>query len=462
MNWLSSVKRQLLDSGVNQSIFRAASLVAFAGVLVKIIATFKEFVVAGVYGRSDAMDAFLIAFLIPNLLINLIAESMNQALIPTLVRVRELEGRERAQHLLSSSMLSITLLLGVSTLLLALSAHWLFPLLASHFPPAKLALTEHLFYALLPVVLLTGLATNCTAVLNTLDHFAWPAVAPIVMPLAIMLAAFFFGTHLGIWAIVYATVAGSALHAILMAWMMHSRGYKFRLHWHGSNQATREVAQQYGPVLLSGLVASGGLLVDQSMAALLPSGSVSALVYAGRFVSVLLTLLAGAVSTAVVPYFSRIIAHRDWPACRTTMRTWVTITALVSIPLTLLLMAIAHPLIRLAFQHGVFKAADTAIVSPIMIMYAIQIPFYVVSRVFYRFIVAMRRTDLVFYCGLINLVLDIILNIILMRLMGIAGIALATSLWMVTTFALLFYWARMLLRRAALNTPPIQPSEVLV
>ncbi len=451
MNWLITAKRNLLDSSLNQSIFRAASLVAFAGVFVKIIATFKEFVVAGVYGRSDAMDAFLIAFLIPNLLINLIAESMNQALIPTLVRVRELEGRENAQRLLAGSMLWITVLLGGSMLVLALSAHELFPLLAAHFPAAKLALTERIFYALLPVVLLTGLATNCSAVLNTLDHFAWPAVAPVVTPLAIMLAAYFFGAQFGIWAIVYATVAGSALYAILMAWMMNSHGYKFRLSWCGKSEATREVMQQYGPVFLSGLVASGGLLVDQSMAAWLPPGSVSALVYAGRFVSVLLTLLAGAVSTAIVPYFSRLIAHRDWQGCRETMRSWVWITALISIPLTLILMAVAYPLIRLAFQHGAFKANDTDVVAPVMIMYAIQIPFYVVSRVFYRFIVAMRRTDLVFYCGAINLVLDIALNIILMRLMGVAGIALATSLWMVSTFVLLFYWARKLLRMACLH-----------
>ncbi len=75
--------------------------------------------------------------------------------------------------------------------------------------------------------------------------------------------------------------------------MMDCHGYRFRLRWHGSHRATREVAHQYGPVLLSGVVASGGLLVDQSMAAMLPSGSVSALAYANRFVSVVLTLLAG-------------------------------------------------------------------------------------------------------------------------------------------------------------------------
>ena len=96
---LPQIAKLFQGSSVNRRIFRAAASVTAAGILVKIVATFKEFAVAGVYGRSDAMDAFLAAFLIPNLLINLISESMNQAMVPTLVRVRELEGHERAKEL---------------------------------------------------------------------------------------------------------------------------------------------------------------------------------------------------------------------------------------------------------------------------------------------------------------------------------------------------------------------------
>ena len=101
---------------INRSIFRAAVSVGAAGIIVKLVATFKEIAVASVYGRSDAMDAFLAAALIPSLLVNLISESMNQALVPTLVRVREQEGRERAQQLLSSSMLWMCLLLALPSL----------------------------------------------------------------------------------------------------------------------------------------------------------------------------------------------------------------------------------------------------------------------------------------------------------------------------------------------------------
>jgi putative peptidoglycan lipid II flippase len=434
--------------GIHRSILHAAISVGAAGVIVKLIATAKEIAVASVYGRSDAMDAFLAAALIPSLLVNLISESMNQALVPTLIRVREQEGRDRAQQLLSNSMLWMCLLLGAASALMALLAHGFFPLIASHFPPAKLALSIRLFYGLLPIVLLTGIATNCTAILNTLDRFALPALAPAVISVSIVFGALLFGSRFGIWAMVYATLAGSLLHVIIVVWMMKAHGYAFRLCWHGMTEATREVAGQYGPVLLSSVVASGGLLVDQSMAAMLPAGSVSALVYANRFVSVVLTLLAGALSTAIVPYFSRMIAHRDWAGCRQTLRTWVQLTALVSIPIAVLLIAGAGPLVRVAYQHGRFGPGDTTIVASVLAMYAIQIPFYVTSRVYYRFIVAMRRTDLVLYCGTLNLGLDIVLNLILMHWFGVAGIALATSLWTAGTFFFLWYWSRRLLNRA--------------
>ncbi len=434
---------------INRSIFRAAVSVGAAGVLVKLVATFKEIAVASVYGRSDAMDAFLAAALIPSLLVNLISESMNQALVPTLVRVREQEGHDRAQQLLSNSMLWMCLLLGIASAVMALLAHGFFPLIASHFPPAKLQLSIRLFYGLLPIVLITGIATNCTAVLNTLDRFALPALTPIVISVSVLVGAFLFGARFGIWAMVYATLAGSLLHALIVARMMEARGYRFRLRWYGLTEATRQVAGQYGPVLLSGVVSSGGLLVDQSMAAMLPSGSVSALVYANRFVSVVITLLAGAVSTAIVPYFSRMIAYRDWAGCGHTLRTWVRLTALVSVPVAIALIANAHLLVRIAFQRGQFGPRDTAAVAAVLAMYAIQIPFFVTSRVYYRFLVAMRRTDLILYCGILNLGLDIVLNLLLMRWFGVAGIALATSLWTVSTFFYLWYWSRKLLARAA-------------
>jgi putative peptidoglycan lipid II flippase len=446
---------------INRRIFRAAVIVTFAGVFVKLVATAKEFVVAGAFGRSDAMDAFLIAFLVPGLLVNLFSESMNQALIPTLVRVRETEGPAKAQELLSSAMGWTCLLLAGGSVVMGLAARLFFPLVVPHFSAGKMLLTEELFYGLLPVVLIAGIAQNCIAVLNTFERFALPALAPVVWPLAIILGAWLFAPQLGIWAMVYSNVAGALVNAVLVIWMMQTHGYRFELHWFGGwnerTDAMREVAGQYGPILLSGLVASSGLLVDQGMAAMLPSGSVSTLVYANRFVSVVLNLLAGAIATAVTPYFSQMVARRDWTGCRHTINTYVRVTALVSVPVALAMIFGSHLLVRLTYQHGAFGAQDTAAVAPVQAMYAIQLPFYIVSRVFYRYLVAIRKTSLIMYCGIINLVLDVVLNIVCMRWYGVAGIALATSLWTVSTFVFLCFWTYRLLPAA--DSPTNLPDE---
>jgi putative peptidoglycan lipid II flippase len=350
------------------------------------------------------------------------------------------------------------MLLAGGSLVMGLAARLFFPLVVPHFSAGKMLLTDELFYGLLPIVLIAGIASNCSAVLNTFERFALPALAPVVWPVAIILGAWVLAPKLGIWAMVDANVAGAVVYALLVVWMMQSHGYRFEVRWFagksGASDAMREVAGQYGPILLSGLVASSGLLVDQGMAAMLPSGSVSTLVYANRFVSVVLNLLAGAIATAVTPYFSQLVAQKNWTACRHTINTYVRLTALVSIPVALAMIFGSHLLVRLTYQHGAFGAQDTAAVAPVQAMYAIQLPFFIVSRVFYRYLVAIRRTSLILYCGIINLVLDVVLNIVCMRWYGVAGIALATSLWTVSTFVFLCYWTYRLLPAA------VSPGEV--
>jgi putative peptidoglycan lipid II flippase len=437
---VSSVGVAVKPIGADRRIFGAASAVTIAVIAVKLVAVLKEFAVADIYGRSDAYEAFLTAALIPALLVNLISESMSQALIPTFVRVRDQEGQMRAQQLLSNALVCTTTMMVLVSLTAAATARWLFPLIGSHFAASKLDLAVHLFYGLLPVIFLTGLAANCTAILNTTGKYGLPALAPIAVPLTVLLIAPVFTGRAGIWAMVYATIVGALAQLGWVAAMMTRRGYRLTVRWYGMTKTTAEILHQYGPVLLSGVVASGGLLVDQSMAAMLPAGSVAALAYGGRFVSVALGLLGGSVSSAVTPVFCEMVARHDWDGCRQLIRSWAWKAGGLAAVAACVLIASAHLLVRLTFQHGAFGAADSAEVSLVLEMYAIQIPFFVCSRVFYRFLIAMGRADLVLKCGLVNLILDVGLNLLLIRWLGVAGIALATSLWTVSTLGFLGYW----------------------
>jgi putative peptidoglycan lipid II flippase len=328
---------------------------------------------------------------------------------------------------------------------MVLVARLLLPLIASNFSAGKIELAVRLFYFLLPCVVLGGIASVFTAVLNTAEKFGMPALAPILISITIVISTASLRGSLGIWALAAGTVAGTALQVVLLGAATQAQGYPVRPQWHGVDAATREVAARFWPLVLGAVVASGGLLVDQAMAAMLPPGSVSTLVFAGRFVSVSLALVAGAISTALGPALSALVAQRDWIACRAAVRSWTIRSACISVPLAAILTVGAPLILRLTLQHGEFGAHDSHAVAPVLAMSAIQIPFFVVSRVHYRFIVAMGRNDLIFYCGAINLALDIALNIILMRTMGVAGIALATSLWTVATFGFLWFWSAKLL-----------------
>jgi putative peptidoglycan lipid II flippase len=193
-------------------------------------------------------------------------------------------------------------------------------------------------------------------------------------------------------------------------------------------------------------------LVDQSMAAMLAGGSVAALSYGSKIVGAISTTGANALSTAALPYFSKMISANDWNGCRHTLKRYSLLAASVTLPLTLLLMVFSRPLVRLVFQRGAFTAADTELVTWIQIYYAIQIPFYVLSLLFVRFLSSARRNDLLMYASAINLFVDIVLNLFFMRFWGVAGIALSTSIVFLISFAFVSICSIRILSRKRMGT----------
>src|SRR6476469_3478603 len=151
------------ERSVNTRIFAAMVTVGGLTVLVKLAAAAKELIVAYQFGTSDALDAFLIAFVLPGFAITLVYGSLNAALIPTYIQVREKEGQEAAQRLSSSIMVSNGALLAVVSIFLAVLGPYIIPILASGFNTSKIELTISLYYVMLPCLLFSGMATTWSA-----------------------------------------------------------------------------------------------------------------------------------------------------------------------------------------------------------------------------------------------------------------------------------------------------------
>lgn len=428
--WLMRVwelRGQMVVGTVNRRIFSAAMVVGALTLFAKVAGMGKEVLVAAWFGTGDAMDAFVVAFLIPSYAINVIAGSINGAFIPTFIEVRERAGDEAAQRLFSGTLVFSIGLLTLSVLLMAAAAPWVIPLLCFGFTPTKVSLTLELFYLLVPGVLIVGVAMCCEAALNAGERFALAALAPGVVPLMIMAAVTVAGSRCGINALAFGMLAGFVVEFAVAAFSLRKRGLFFVPRWHGLDPDVRRVMRQYFPaVVASGLMCST-LLVDQAMASMLPPGSVSALNYGNKIVALGLTIGTMAFGTAMLPYLSKMVTAEDWVGLRHTLKTYLRLILMTTIPFVVAGALLSKPLVALLFERGRFTEADTARVAWIQVMYLVQVPFYSLTILFVRVISALKANDLLMWGTVTSVGVNVTMNFVLMRWLGVAGIALSTS-----------------------------------
>jgi putative peptidoglycan lipid II flippase len=440
----ASAKRPLT---ANWKIFRAVVIVGTCSVVAKLAATAKELVVASWFGRGDALDAFLIAMLVPAAVVGILVGSLNSALVPAYIQVRENRGQEAAQQLFSSIQVVSLLLLTLASILMIAGAPYYLPLLGSGFSASKLLLTVRLFYVLVPFVFLGGAIPVWSAVLNAGERFALPALTPVVTPLVAVLALIFLGRTWGIFTLATGTVAGTALEACCLGWALRLHGLRLKLRWYGMTPELRLVFRQYTPALAGALILGASAIIDQSMAAMLKGGSVAALSYGYKVVGTITVLTSAALSTAVLPYFSQMVARKDWGGCRRTLTVYTYLVLLATVPVTVGLIVWSKPLVRLLYQRGAFTATDTAVVSAVQISFALLVPLATWGMLFVRFLSSLHRNDVLAYGTGMNICLNVVLNVLLMRWLGVAGIALSTSVVYVISCTFLGICTFILLRR---------------
>lgn len=443
-NGLSSIffywQRLLAWSQVsaNRRIFAAALTIGGISLIVMLASMLKDLLIAHQFGRGDELDAFLIAFLLPSFGINVIAGSLNAALVPIYIQVREQQGNDAAQRLFSSVMAWSGLLLIAATIIFAALIHFILPYLASNFSAEKRALTETLFFVLLPILIISGVATIWAAVLNAGERFAMAAFAPVMLPATVIVFVVLFSNILSIFSLAVGTVVGFILQCCLLGLALKRHKIKLCPRWYGMTPEISKVISQYLPMVGGAMLMSSTTLVDQAMAAMLDSGSVSALSYGNKLVAMILGIGTMTLGSAVLPYFSKMVAVEDREGLIHTIKTYSKLILQVTIPLTILLYLFSEPLIRFVFERGAFTSKDTLIAAQIQKMYVLQIPLYLLGSLLVRLIFAVGQNQILFIVFFVSLIVNIILNYIFMKWIGVAGIALSTSF--VYFINLIFYF----------------------
>jgi putative peptidoglycan lipid II flippase len=433
----------------NRKILKAILTIGAMTVALRGIGMVKEMVIAGYFGVGVGVDAFLLAMLLPTIALNSVIQSFPTAMMPMYIQARSGSGRLAAAQLYANvASLAIPLFLVCCATIYVIGPP-LISTITGKYSPDTIQLIRQLLYILTPITILTGMRLLLGSLLNAEERFGLVAAAPSLTAISVIVAIVLLSEQLGIFTLAIGTLTGAVLELFLLFRICRQNNIEIWPRWNGLTNDLKRVLREFGPLAFGSLLLTSTIFVDQAMAATLGPGSVASLGFGSRITTAVVGLGTGALATAVFPYFSMMVAQREWSDIRHTVITYIKLLAYVTIPLTAILLFYSNEIISLIFERGQFSAEDTILVGSVQFYYALQIPFHVIAMLAVRLISALQKNRILMWGTAISLVLNIVLNLIFMRYMGVTGIALSTACVHAVSFAYLWSMLYFLLRRQA-------------
>jgi len=411
---------------LNTAIFSAATgLSRIAGLV-------REIVASSYFGTSGAFSAFTIAFQVPNLVRSLFADAaLSAAFVPVFTELLE-QGRTREAFRLASTLAFVILAaLGAITAVFIVGADLIMPLFTGDTFDAQLnALTAGLSQVLFPIVVLLGLNGLVVGILNAYDHFAIPAIAPLVWNVVIIvvlvaLKPMFSGDD-QLYAYAIGVLAGTTVQLLMSLPMLSRVGFRFSPRIDLRDPRIGRVLRLMLPVTISLGIINFDLLINSALGTLVSEEAPRAIDAAFRIYMLPQGMFSVAVATVLFPTLSRFAARRDYDGLRHTMAVGVRQICLLLIPAGAVTIVLAEPITRLVYQRGAFDAGSTEMVSTALLWFSLSLPFSGANLLLSRTFFSLQRPWLPTGMALASLVVNVAVSLALYRPFGIAGLVLGT------------------------------------
>jgi putative peptidoglycan lipid II flippase len=438
------------EADAGRGLARSGVIFAVATGISRVIGLVREIAQAAIFGIAGPVNAFEIAFLIPNTVRSLVADSaLSAAFVPVFSDLLVKGERKRAWRVASSLFWLMLLGLGGLTALFLVIA----PLVMAIFgygPHDKFGvLAAGLARVLFPLVLILGLTGIVVGILNSYDHFTVPALSPVLWNVIILI-----GLALGVQSTssestrlyIYAAailVATIAQFLLPLPWL---RGLDGRLHMviDIHDPAVKRTFTLMVPVTIGLGLINLNAVIDQLFAThyLNPHLAPAAIVRAFRLYMLPQGVFSVAVATVLFPLLSRHAARADWNGFRHTVSTGLRLICFLLVPASAAAAVLATPIVRLLYQHENFTAADTPIVAACLAAFALGLTFNGTMLMLNRGFFSLQSPWIPSVVALGNLGLNAVLDAVFYRF-GIWGIPLSTSLVNIAgTGALLIFFRR--------------------
>ncbi len=446
-------------SGASAGVARSAGIVSLAVMASRVFGLVREMVFAYFFGasKSYAVDAYVMAFRIPNLLRDLFAEGALSSAFVTVFSEYLVKKDERESFRLSNLVATtLIVILGAVVVLGMIFTNQIVGFLASGYKaiPNKFEDTVYLTRIMMPFILLVALAAQAMGVLNARGRFGIPAMSSSFFNIGSIVGGLVFAALMtdpahpisaikenprdGIIGMAYGVLIGGFLQYAVQWPSLLRAGFRFRPILSLSDPGVRRVFRLMGPAVIGAAAVQVNVMVNSSFASSIPS-AVAWLQYAFRFMQFPIGVFGVAIATATLPSISRSAALENSSEFKETLAGSIRLAFVLTIPSAVGLIVLGRPIVALLYEHGtLFTSKDTDHVAAALACYAVGLAGYSAVKILAPAFYALGDARTPMAISLATIAVNFLMNWWLVGVLQERGLALSTSTVAVLNFVLLY------------------------
>lgn len=424
---------------VNRKKVITSGLAVMAFTLLGFIAFFlRDVLMARTFGLDAELDSFFIALLIPMFIVTVFCMPLGAAFIPVYLKIKESGDIHQSKVLVSNMSLKVTLALAVLCSALYLVAPSILGIIYPNMVIAENANLLIVVNTALLILFFSGMIILGNSVLNAHGRAVLSSISQLIVPMIAILALYLFGATYGVLAVVIGMVIGQFLNLLIVQYFLRQDDVNL-MPFSKINSVHQEnlLINQYVPLTAAAFFAAVTLPISTLLAMTLPNGAVSAFNLGSKIVLFITGLVSAVVTTVVFPYFSSLIAKNRLMSARRELSFFMLLVTFISVPISAVLFIWADFIVKLLFGGGQFDAGSAAQVVRVMQYAVVQIPFFICNTIILKFATATRHVALICVITILSLLVNVGASLFLTKHMGVAGLALGSSVSVVFATALL-------------------------
>jgi putative peptidoglycan lipid II flippase len=406
---------------------KTAIILMIITIVSKFIGFIREITLSYFYGASSISDAYLIALTIPSVIFAFVGTGLATSYIPLYSNIVQEKDVSRAEQF-TNNIINFVIVICTSMIFLGfIFTEPLVKIFASGFTGSTLKLAVLFTRIMLFGIYFTGVNHILSGYLQIKNNYIIPAIIGfpinVITIIAIALSFYFNIVFLAI-----GSVIATASQLLLLGPFIYKKGFNYRFVLDRHDEYLKKMLFLTLPIILSVSVNQINVLVDRTLASQIVVGGISALNYANKLNFFVHGIFVTSIATVMYPFISRMAAEKNFIGLKRVLSQSISGINLLIIPATVGMMVFAEQIVQMLFGRGAFDEQAIALTSIALFFYALGMVGVGLREVLSRAFYSLQDTKTPMINAAIAVTINIILNIILSKLMGLGGLALATSI----------------------------------